>query len=436
MTDQQPQSGELDVSSTAANRLADRFLSLLLLFEVVLVSSTWPLWSSVDQFPAVPLFRFLAFVPAFGDQCLTILMCLAAVLGAACFASDSTRKGTTARSSLLLAFLCGGALALLNQHRLQTWHWLFLLISLQAIVLPAESRVPIFRLTLATIYLFAAASRWGPDVDSGMSRQVLSVITKTVGLEQQLRNPTFLLIGCSAMTAMEFATGVLLLIPRCRRWGGVSAILMHGTLILVLSPWGLNHHAGVLVWNLFLLLAIGMLFIPGTIAPDWLAIGAGTPATRLMAAFVILFPLSAFWGWADNWLSWHVYSPRPEVVRMYVHENAVDDMPAELKLFLDPPAPLDVWHPVRIDRWSLATTSVPLYPEDRFQLAVAAQILLAFAEPTMVRIQLDAPYSAGPVEQRSLAFDADDVRLRQASFLFNGSDLRSESWAPQKRAVE
>lgn len=413
----------------ATERLADRFLSVMLVFEIVLVIVTWPLWMSIDQFPAVPLLASLAGIPVWVDQLCALLLCLSAGVSAVLVLRESSHTSSPiARRSLWITVICGGILCLLNQHRLQPWHWLFLLLSLQTLLLRRDSRLPAFRLTIATIYLFAAASRWGPDVATGMSRQILAVAMNACGLSQLMKNATFVFAACCTMTAVEFLTGVFLLVPRLRRLGVAISIALHLVLILALSPIGLNHHAGVLVWNAFLLIGVFILFWPRF---DWVQIRdsrTSVGALRWSQLFIILFPLSAYVGWADNWPAWQVYSPRPEIVRVFIHEDAVSQVPDDLAVFLGQPAPLNVWHPLRIDRWALATTGVPLYPEDRFQLAVAAKLMARFANAGDVQVLLDNSASRRQSKANTNRLDAELLRASLEGFTFNAETSRTGSW--------
>ena len=58
--------------------------------------------------------------------------------------------------------------------------------------------------------------------------------------------------------------------------------------------------------------------------------------------------------------------------------------------FVQPPAPLGDWCPIRVDRWSFADTGAPIYPEDRFQFAVAESVMKTVGEGN-ARIEVDSP---------------------------------------------
>ncbi|WP_077026008.1 hypothetical protein [Fuerstiella marisgermanici] len=370
----------------------DWFLLTCLLAEASLVIATWPLWTQVDAFPAVPLFAAFSDVPVIVDRTLVGVLLLSLVLIA--FPALTARYGRLSGLSLCMSLAVSVALVILNQHRLQPWHWLFMLVVSQTMVLREPWLTAIRRLTFASIYIFAAVSRMGPDVASGMTRQVLAVTLETLQLGHLLKNDSFVFAACLAMSVIELLCGLMLLAPATRRYGILLAVPLHAVLLLALGPVGLKHQSGVLIWNLFLLFAVPILFRRSNIsgaAKHTVPEAAKSPwSSRLFGAFLFLFPLSGLFGLADNWLSWQLYSPRPEVVRVFVQQDAIASLPEPVRQFVLPPAPLEEWCPIRIDRWSLSAAKAPLYPEDRFQLAVAKDLAVAIGED-FIRIQIERP---------------------------------------------
>ena len=390
----------------------DWSLFACLLSEAALIIATWPLWTRLNAFPVVPLLAGFSDVPIVVDCALVavLLLCLAvlsvltlrtrsvlwpsetAVQNSTASEGDSTKKKPTLFLAIALAVSL--ALAVLNQHRLQPWHWLFMLVLLQTLCLREPRLTAIRRMTIASIYIFAAVSRFGPDVVSGMSRQVLSVAVEAFQVDHLLKNESFVFAACATMSIVELLCGLMLLAPATRRYGILFAVLLHAVLLVTLGPLGLNHNVGVLLWNTFFLFAVPILF--GKEYRSALAESLPDEAARsrrrlwLFGGFLFLFPLSGLFGLADNWLSWQLYSPRPEVVRVFVHQDAIGRLPKPAQQFILPPAPLDEWCPLRIDRWSLFATGAPLYPEDRFQLAMAKK-LTAMVGGDAIRIRIEQP---------------------------------------------
>ena len=62
-----------------------------------------------------------------------------------------------------------------------------------------------------------------------------------------------------------------------------------------------------------------------------------------------------------------------------------------LRVHVSKPAPLDDWVTVKLDRWSLAETDSPLYPEDRFQCEVIRRVLSAFPADAEFRVEISEP---------------------------------------------
>lgn len=371
----------------------DQLLIVSLCAETVLIAVTWKLWTGGSAFPAVPLLKELSVVPMVVDQVLAAMM-LGSLFGAIGVLVQRSRQATgfgrTSPDWLLTVFVfCGTAMGVLNQHRFQSWHWLTLLLVAQYLVLPPAERLRTWRITIATIYCFAALSRLSPDMGGSMSREILTTILAKGGAGHLTRNATWISVGCGLMTLAEFLTGLGLCWKPTRRLSVTVSMLMHLTLVTALGPWGLNHHHGVLCWNLFFLVAVPLLFV---MCEEPAAPIHRTPSakSRWIQFFLVLFPLSGLWGVADNWPSWQLYSPRPEVLKLYVHADDVSRLPPTLQPFVSPPAPLQDWCGVRLDRWSLNETNAPIYPEDRFQLAVAAFATGALPQDRF-RVELDIP---------------------------------------------
>ncbi|MFT5325493.1 MAG: hypothetical protein ACI8P0_003363 [Planctomycetaceae bacterium] len=189
----------------------------------------------------------------------------------------------------------------------------------------------------------------------------------------------------------ELIVGVALLFRRTRSFALCGSLLMHLVLILAVGPWGLNHNAGVLVWNVFFIVQNVVLLLVVRQAGG----NAGLPscesttgartagqvsctkrrhATVLILAGAVLFPVLRSVDCCDTWPAWAVYASSPARVLVQVREDKVERLPKTIRRFVEPRRINDGWFWLRIDLWSLAATGTPIYPEDRFQLAVARSI--------------------------------------------------------------
>lgn len=376
---------------------------ILVAFQLFLMLATWPLWWGGSDFPAIPMVEVLRGVPVSVDRVLLGVFFAAALMYAV--------KGD--RRSLPVLLCAGAMLCCLNQHRLQPWNWLFLVLLIPQISLPSHGR-RIAQFTICTVYICAAASRFGPDMSGGMSRQLLTAALQL--LRVPVPKESVVVVMCSLMTMAEFCTGLLLLTHRFRTAGVMLAVIGHTVLLVLLSPLGLNHHSGVLLWNAFFIVYVPTVF-------RQVNIDAGNTTRtarccrRIVTLAVFVWPLSGLVGIADNWLSWQVYSPRPEVLRVYVSAESIGQLPSSLQPFVAEPAPLEVWHPVRIDLWSLSQTQSPIYPEDRFQLGIAAALGSQLTDPAGIRANLNAPAVPQWWDRNELRF-ADQRALDDAKEVF------------------
>lgn len=393
-----------------------QFLLLALIFQVALISATWPLWAGVASFPAVPLVSWLTSVPFLVDRCLLTLLLASITMAIFCLCQREgipqndrsmppieglSNQQSTANERVLLWCLSASlvaslALGFLNQHRLQAWHWLFVLIVAQRLLIGGADRRWTFQITMAVIYVFAALSRLSPLVAEGMSRELVVFVFRKLSLEHLLRSESIVFGACVAMSVFEMVVGLLLLCRPARQAGIAASMTLHLSLLMLLGPIGLDHQAGVLTWNLFFLCAVPVLFRKSVDSDLPVSVEQTNESRRsfwirlTVASALIGFPVSGYFGFADNWLSWQLYSPRPEVVYVHVHQDHADRLPAAAQRFLQPPKPLDEWCLLRIDRWSLAATGAPVYPEDRFQLGVA-EYLQNQVEANAIRVGLEEP---------------------------------------------
>jgi hypothetical protein len=375
-----------------AERRANAGLLVLALFELALFAVTRPLWFGRNEFPQVPLVSFPRTSFLSTDTVSVIFVISICVLIARLISKASLQHVNRRFSGVIL--LTGLALVLADQHRLQAWHWLFLLNLAAAVILQGADRLLVMRQLVAAVYVCSALSRITLVPAEGITgvivRQLLSMLGIAAG---ETRDPAFDFL-CHAMTAGELLVGLLLLNAGTRKFGCLSAVVLHVTLLIVLGPWGLNHHAGVLLWNACFLCLLPVLFIgkdSGSIGNEPEQIGRRRVALSWARIMIWAFPVSGLLGIADNWPSWQLYSSRPESWVLYVHAADRDRVAPTLTDYVGKPAPLSDWCPVLLDRWSLERTSSPMYPEDRYQLAVIAWVLEQSDQPLRFQVAISEP---------------------------------------------
>ncbi len=180
---------------------------------------------------------------------------------------------------------------------------------------------------------------------------------------------------------------------------------MHLTLIAILGPWGRDHSNGVLIWNVLLIVQAYLLMLE----PAWLesgqhdlhdAEGSGPgdckpPPSRVACLFVqgvilvaLVAPLLERYGYWDHWTSWSLYSPHTSRVDIELHRSAIDSLDPELKAFVEADSDEDGWQALDLGGWSLESRRVPIYPQARYQLAVAAEIASRYQLKDEIRAKL------------------------------------------------
>ncbi|MCA9010831.1 MAG: hypothetical protein KDB01_13865 [Planctomycetaceae bacterium] len=375
-----------DSSSAPCGAWHRRFwtaLRILAGFEIALILATWPLWWRNHSFPVIPLLQGFS-LPVIADR-IAVCILLVACLVVASSSERSYWSTTAQRISLVAALiLCVG-----NQQCLQAWHWLFIL-GLGTAFFRAEDRLRLLRSILASVYVCSALSRMAPHPYQGISAAIVDQLIRMTRVGSPLAHKEAAEFVCHALNLAELAVGLLLIRPASRRYGILAAMGLHLTLLFALGPFGLRHHTGVLIWNICFLCLIPVAFfgpvsasVSGRTGQPWFY--------RVATLFVWVFPLSGLIGIADNWPAWQLYSTRPELWTLQVHETDIKSLGPGILPYVSEPAPLDDWATVRLDRWSLDETGSPMYPEDRFQCAVISNIVERLPADTEFRIEISAP---------------------------------------------
>lgn len=432
---------------------------------LALIAVTWRLWFSASDFPAVPFFSFLTDVPRSVDRILSSLLVTSLLVDAAVTALRVARNGNSAaidrlgRGCDLVFVLSALSLILLNQHCLQPWMYHFLILTP---VLRIDARRPdatsdleqsekgqssvsgsndfsrrsIIWLT-ASIYVWSAWSKLDASFLHSHGPKFVSAICEATGLSTQFWSDRAWLIAAALLPVGELLVGVALLFLKSRAYGLAASLAMHLLLMVAVGPWGLNHEAGVLLWNGYFIVQNVILFTAerrssaqsgqpvndptvGASSSSWA--GKSTSQFGVLAVLIgaILFPAFRAVGCCDTWPAWAVYASSPARVFVQVHDDSVETLPEQMQKFVEQRQLDDGWSWIRIDLWSLAATSTPLYPDDRFQLGVG-RFVVQEAEPSEgIRIihEEEADRLTGERKRKEFQGKTEIIGVA-AKFLFN-----------------
>jgi hypothetical protein len=394
------------------------------LFTLLLVAATWSLWWGDADFPLIPWFEFLLPTPLLVDRMLVGVL-LAASAGLI-VAPESARRWS------LTGYLLGlSGLILLDQHRLQPWALLFWLEAVALLGLGASASRGWIRWLVISLYFWSAVSKLDYSFlngqEGGGGPWLIVGLLRGLGMEPRMI-PVSTLVRLSWLLPVgELAAAALLAIPRSRRLGLGLSLVMHVGLLLALGPRGHRHHPGVLIWNLFFVVQNAYLFfreapaIEQTASSSGSTRGHGIAACVLMAAMV--GPLLESLGCYDHWPAWAVYSNRRELVHPYIHPLKAAALVHGVQI--SQPEPLSDWSEVVIDGWSFDSRRCPIYPQERYRLAVIRAVgARAEVGPEMKVTIEGVPDRWTGVRPRVELPDFEAVLQRCETFWFNTRERR------------
>ena len=297
-------------------------------------------------------------------------------------------------------------LFLLNQHRLQPWAWQFFLYAVLLTLAKQSGQLIVSaRWLTASVYFFSAISKFDYQFIYGLGATMAQTLVETVGVDAT----GWISFIAASMPFFELLIAVLLIVRRTRKIGVVLAAMLHTALIATLGPWGLAHHLGVLIWNLFFFSITAILFWPSVAEND----KSSTETTdALLLAVTIAMLLYPFFSCCDHWIAWGLYSP--------------NNSRCELEALQANSAGEAVFQRVDLSKLSLDQLNVPLYPAARFQLGVAQAIQKKDNLGSRSRIVIKSKSNRFTGERKSTVFRADRTwDENNPAFFFN--------WKPRRK---
>lgn len=424
---------ETPAAANASIQIADTAVRLLAAFQLLLMFVTLAIWYNSGPFPVIPLLNPSRFPLPPLTTCSTVLAlaCLVIALSGGFRRLAIAKQARIVSRWTLIAFTAGIVATVANQQCLQAWHVFFLWALSASLFLKPERRLIAIRHLFACVYVCSGLSRISNTPASSATGMILAQLVVWLPDAVRPNQDQFTLI-CHAAAFFEIALGLLLLVPgRLQRIGLSAACCLHGTLLLALGPLGLGHHAGVLIWNLCLLFLLPLTFrLPverlskHTMSGNGKSQTSATPGIRLSADalwFLLLWTISlaGLAGITDNWPSWQLYSPRPEQWQLWIDRRSATHLSPP---FVTSPilATVDQFIPVRLDQASLVHTGTPLYPEDRFQLALIESVLQQLPPDARFEVRIDQP-NRFPWWTRTLRTiqTREELAREHQQFLFN-----------------
>jgi hypothetical protein len=349
----------------------DRYVAASL---IVLMLTTYRLWFSRD--PSCPVIgsSLLSFsVPPVALSIVAIFLMLTAAAILVPRRPSLSAVTSLATSRRLLWFLVSVELAflfVLDQSHLQPWAYLTFVC---AMLFAADgcSILCLIRWVVISVYLWSGLGKLDFQFTHTVGQDFLSALTwgatDVLAESTKTRLATLMPIG-------EIFIAAALSIGVARRIVLGVVIAFHLTLIFILGPWALDHSSGVLAWNLVLIGQAFLLF--GTHHQTTPALSSPRESCNVRPAWFSLvvvatvvigpaFERSERW---DHWLAWSLYAPHTSRAEIEIAESSVEELPKEIREFLDDDPDGDRWRKLDLGQWSLQRRGVPIYPQGRYQL--------------------------------------------------------------------
>jgi len=387
----------LTSDSDVAAAAMERMRRLSAFSAVALFAVTWRLWTPQTVFPQIPFVATAGRIPPAVEFGLAGLLCVSLILAGALPARFDWRRwawGVFAVSAIVLIAI--------DQHRLQPWAYQFVLIAVVLCGSTEQRGLPLLRLLVIGIYFHSALSKFDASFLDTHGQQLTAAAAGAFGVSlKELSDGVRRLIAAS-LPIGELVAAAGLFWRRTRRIAVLLSVLMHAVLLLALGPWGLDHKPAVLIWNLFFVAQNIALFwepVRGSDPPTdgfiashtplrWHQLRDGLTAAVIYAA--TLLPFLEPFGYFDHWPAWALYASHPERVTVTVRCLKRDDLPENVRRFTEPES-AGAWCRVDLDRWSLETLNVPVYPQGRYRLAVAAAVAARAGLGEAVAVVVESP---------------------------------------------
>lgn len=391
---------------------------------LILLGLTWPLWTPWRDVPRVaPLSALGALPPAFD-------LVLLGMVGAGVLLTVRRRTSPYRGIGIATAALLG--LMAVDQLRWQPWAYHALIVGAVLAASDARRAIGGLRLVAIAVYGYSALAKIDAEFVATLGRQMVGVLVGAIGTNAAMLDGSLVQASALALPLSELGLAVLLAAslrwrslanPACRLVG-----LTHLTTIAVLSPWGLGHSLGVLLWNAGFAWQTILLFSSSLPERSATPVDQATSpvarwVTRTAIGLAIFAPLGTPIGLWDQWPGWALYAPGGERATLLIHTAAIDRLPDSLGRYVDADADVaSPWRRVRVNDWMLSETGAPIYPQNRLVAAIASGLLERYPLTDRLRVSVESAADRR-TRQRDRKELTDRAAIRKASTLFGAEPV-------------
>jgi hypothetical protein len=306
-----------------------------------------------------------------------------------------------------------------DQNRFQPWVYQFLVIGLALVCVGKSSALGMARWSTVGLYVYSGLSKLDVSFCRELGPTFLASALRPLGISVEAWPEGLKICALLVMPAFEIAVGVLLAVPKTRRWGLIGSVLLHGSLVEILGPRNLGHSTNVLVWNVAQVIENVVLFGSSVIAVELEPDSRAGPLARAVFLVAMVLPAVERPGWCDAWPGHALYASHAERSDIYVHEDDLDRFPEPIKKRLGP-ANATPWRRLDLTGWSRDVHGTPTYPSGRVGNAVAEFLEVRYSPVQPVRLVQWSRASVRDGErQRDESLGLKAIRRRGERFWFN-----------------
>lgn len=373
------------------SRNVTRLRQVICLATLVMIGLSWPLWVEPSEIPRVPFFLAIPRPGPIASWVLFIAWETTILLTAV-----GRRWRAWFLASLALLFLLVGQ----DQHRFQPWLYQYAMTLLLLAALPSQVSPRFVRWWYVATYLHSGLSKLDVSFCDELGLLFLATALPQFGLDPTSWPRDSVVRAVLTMPIAEIAVALLLLVPRMRQFGVYGAIFLHGALICILGPRGLDHSTIVLVWNAAMAaevwLAFGALSGGHDPTPENTSIDARL-SRALSAAVVAVFwagvvlPFGERWGVFDIWPSHALYASHVERIHVSVLDSELEAYPESIRQHFLSGTKGGPYRQLNLTEWSRASRGTPVYPQNRASLGIAEGLEARYGNRGHVLVVLWGP---------------------------------------------
>jgi len=342
---------------------------------------TWKVWISDRIFPVIPVFDFF---PEFSNSFHSILFSLS-LLGLI-----ATFFFTEKKYIFILFFIIEFSSCLLDQMRWQPWEYQYILIFLFYLFYKKGTSqfLQLFTFTLAFIYIFSGLHKFNGGFLQSIWRNL--ILERFLHFDKNSVSNLWIHYSGLSLSIIEFSLGFALLILPKKKITAVFLIIMHGILLLILGPFGVNYNPSVWPWNFALMCFLFVIFYDKE-EIEFNFLFFQHKFNRLVIVLVAVLPVSNFAGYWDSFLSFKVY---PGNSRLLVFCTKNLEAYPELKIYETKTKFIKnrKGASIYLGKMVISELKVAIYPEERTFIKIKNEWNKKFPQDENVFFVADYPY--------------------------------------------